>query len=148
MDINKFFQSKSFKIIIVCIAVAVSLFFVFSLGVFVGTQKADFSFKWAEQYHRNFAGPANGFFQQFEGKDFIEHNGVFGKIIKVNEDSIIVNGRNDVEKIILVGEKTTIKSLNNNVNISDLKVDDDVVIIGEPNSDGQIDAALIRVMPF
>ena len=65
-----------------------------------------------------------------------------------NEDSIIVNGRNDVEKIILVGEKTTIKSLNNNVNISDLKVDDDVVIIGEPNSDGQIDAALIRVMPF
>jgi 5S rRNA maturation endonuclease (ribonuclease M5) len=147
VDINNFFQSKTFKIITWCVAGFIVLFFVFNLGVFVGTQKASFSFRWAEQYHNNFAGPANGFFQQFAGKDFIDSNGVFGKIIKVADQSIIVKGKDDVEKIVSITDKTTIKYQNKDIKISDLKIDDEVVIIGEPNDAGQIEAKLIRVMP-
>jgi len=147
MDINNFFQSKTFKIITWCVAGFIVLFFVFNLGVFVGTQKASFSFRWAEQYHNNFAGPANGFFQEVANGDFMESNGVFGKIIQVNENTLIVKGRNDTEKIISVSDKTTIKYQNKNISISDLKIDQEVVIIGEPNDAGQIEAMLIRVMP-
>lgn len=147
MDINKIFESKTFKIVIALIAIFVALFLVFSLGMFVGTKKADFSFRWAEQYHRNFAGPRDGFFQDFMGKDFVEPNGTFGKIIQVNDDSIIVSGREKTEKNILITENTIIKYQNIEIKISDLKVDDNVVIIGEPNQDGRIDAKLIRVMP-
>jgi len=147
MDINNFFQSKTFKIITWCVAGFIVLSFVFNLGVYVGTQKANFSFRWAEQYHNNFAGPSDGFFQQFAGKDFIESNGVFGKIIKVADQSIIVKGKDDVEKVISITDKTTIKYQNKDIKISDLKIDDQVVIIGEPNDAGQIEARLIRVMP-
>jgi len=147
MDINNFLQSKSFKIAVACISVFIALFLVFSLGVYVGTQKANFSFRWAEQYHKNFAGPKNGFFQEFAGNDFLESNGVFGKIIKVNDGSIIVKGNDDVEKNIIVNEKTTIKNRNQNLEATDLKIDDIVVVIGEPNDAGQIEAQLIRVMP-
>jgi hypothetical protein len=147
MDINNLFQSKTFKIVVLCIVVFIVLFFVFSLGVFVGTQKANFSFRWAEQYHKNFAGPANGFFQEFTTNDFLDANGVFGKIIKVSDPTIIIKSRNDVEKIILVNEETAIKKLDRTINISDLNIDDDIIAIGNPNDNGQIEASLIRVMP-
>jgi len=147
MELNNFFQSKGFKIAVLCVAIFVVLFFVFSLGVYVGTEKASFSFRWAEQYHNNFAGPSGGFFQKFEGQDFMESNGVFGKIIKVDENSIIVSGKNNIEKIISITDKTTIKKQSKDITISDLKVDDEVVIIGEANDNGQIEAKLIRVMP-
>jgi len=146
MNINNFLQSKGFKITIICVVIFIVLFFTFSLGVFVGIKKADFSFRWAEQYHKNFAGPEMGFFQRFEGKEFMESNGVFGKIIQVNENSIIVMGQNEVEKVILITDKTAIKKQNSDIKIIDIKVDDEVVIIGEPNDEGQIDAKLIRVM--
>jgi len=77
MDINNFFQSKGFKIATWCVAGCIIIFFIFNLGVFVGTQKAKFSFRWAEQYQNNFAGPAGGFFQRIEGQDFMESNGIF-----------------------------------------------------------------------
>jgi len=147
MDINNLFQSKTFKIVVLCIAAFIVLFFVFSLGIFVGTQKANFSFRWAEQYHKNFAGPANGFFQEFTTNDFLDANGVFGKIIKVSDPTIIIKSRNDVEKIILVNDETAIKKLDRTINTSDLNVDDDIIAIGNPNNNGQIEARLIRVMP-
>jgi hypothetical protein len=146
MDINNFLQSKGFKIAMLCVAIFIALFLVFSLGVYVGTEKASFSFRWAEQYHNNFAGPSMGFFERMEGKEFMESNGVFGKIIQVNADSIVVSGRNDAEKVVLITDKTIIKKQNTDIKIADLKVDDEVVIIGNPNESGQIDARLIRVM--
>jgi len=149
MDINKFLQSKNFKIAIACVAVFVALFLVFGLGVYVGIKKADFSFKWAEQYHNNFAGPAGGFLQDLgrAGNQFMESNGVVGKIIQIGGSSITVQGRNDTERIVAITDRTTIKYQNNRIGIENLKIGDEVVIIGSPNQSGQIDAMLIRVMP-
>ena len=147
MDINTFLQSRVFKIITLCVAIFIVMFFIFSLGVYVGTQKANFSFKWAEQYHNNFAGPVGGFFQEFEGKEFVESNGVFGKIIQVGDTSITVSGRDNAEKVISITDETTIKYQREDIKISDLKVNEEVVVIGEPNNAGQIEAKLIRVMP-
>jgi hypothetical protein len=138
MDINK---------IIIILVAFILLFSVFSLGMFVGERKANFSFRWAEQYHKNFAGPRNGFFQDFMGKDFMESNGTFGKIIQINEDSIIVSGRENPEKVISITKNTIIRCQKKDMSISDFKINDEVIIIGEPNQDGQIDAKLIRVMP-
>jgi len=147
MDINTFLQSRVFKIITLCVAIFIVMFFIFSLGVYVGTQKANFSFKWAEQYHNNFAGPVGGFFQEFEGKEFVESNGVFGKIIQVGDTSITVSGRDNAEKVISITDQTAIKYQREDIKISDLKVNEEVVVIGEPNDAGQIEAKLIRVMP-
>ena len=145
---NNILDSKTLKIVILAIGCFVILAFVFGLGVFVGSQKAEFSFKWAEQYHRNFAGPKEGFLGDFMGKDFINGNGCFGQIIKIDGNSLTIkDNRDNTEKIIIAGDETTVTYQKENIKLSGLKVGDNVVVIGEPNENGQINARLIRIMP-
>jgi hypothetical protein len=123
---------------------------IFKTGMFVGAMKANFSYRWAESYHKNFAGPRAGFFGDWRIPpfgDFIESHGTFGEIIKIDGNTLVVKGRENIEKIVLVGEKTIIKSGLKDIKISDLKVGDMMVIIGSPNEQGQIEAKLIRVFP-
>lgn len=152
MSTKDIFESKLFKGIVLSIAGLIILGFVFSLGFFVGTQKADFSFKWAEEYHQNFGGPRGGIFGNFMGSDreFANANGSFGQIIKINNDILTVKDSNgdNAEKNILVGAKTTITYQRKNIKLSDLKIGDNIVAIGEPDNNGQITAELIRVMPL
>lgn len=130
------------------------LIFVFKVGEIVGARKADFSCRWSDNYQRNFGGPRQGFLKGFGDKDFIEANGTVGQIIKIApsasgqaSSTLVIKGRGDIEKIILVNASTTIKNLEKTVQASDLKVDDMVVVIGQPNDNGQIEAKLIRIMP-
>jgi len=125
---------------------------IFKIGMFVGAMKAGFSYRWAENYHRMFAGPRVGFFSDWQKfppflGDFIEGHGTFGEIIKIDGNTLIVKGRKNIEKIILVSEKTVIKFGRKDIKISDLKVGDKLVIIGSPNEEGQIEAKLIRLFP-
>jgi len=155
-NILEIIKSKLFKIIILSIAGLIILFFVFKLGVFVGMKKADFSFRWADEYHRNFAGPRDGFFRDFmrTDREFTNGNGVFGQIIKIDtsaesgqHSNLTVKDKDNIEKIVLVDDKTSIIYQRNNMKLSDLKIGDSIVVIGEPNKNGQIQAGFIRVMP-
>ena len=147
MNTDNFFQSKLFKGIILGLAAFMILMLVFSLGIFVGARRADFSFRWAESYHRNFAGPKEGFLNDFIGDEFMDANGVFGIILKIDGQTLTIKDKDNVERIVLVNEKTTIRYLKEDEELSDLKINDNIVVIGEPNSSGQIEASLIRVMP-
>ncbi len=139
--------SKIFKIIILSALGAAALIFVFGLGIFVGARQADFSFRWAEAYHQNFAGPAGGFLDNLRCGEFIQPNGVFGQLININGNILTIDGKGNAEKVILTNDKTIIKFQNQTLKVSDLKIDDNIVIIGSPNDAGQIIASLIRVMP-
>lgn len=147
MDINKIFQSKIFQGVIIGLAALVVILFIFKAGMTVGIKKADFSCRWSDNYHQNFGGPKGGFWGGFNDQDFIEANGTVGQIIKIDGSNLVVRGRGNVEKVIVVKDDTVIERLKETIKISDLKVDDTIVIIGEPNSAGQIEAKLIRVMP-
>jgi hypothetical protein len=138
------------KWILIGLGVFIIAALIFKAGMFVGAMKANFSYRWAEQYHKNFAGPQAGFFGDWRIPpfgDFIEGHGTFGEIIKIEGNNLIVKGRENIEKIVLVNEKTVIKSGFKDIKISDLKVGDIIVIIGSPNEQGQIEAKLIRVFP-
>ncbi len=147
MNTNNILESKLFKAIVFGIAILIILVFIFGLGVFVGTKKADFSFRWADQYHRNFGGPQRGFFGDMMGDQFTNSNGVFGQILKIDGQILTIKGKDNAEKSILVGDETSIIRQRDNIKLSDLKTDDVVVVIGEPNDNGQIEAKLIRVLP-
>jgi hypothetical protein len=154
MDTDKFFQSKLFKVIVAAMLGVIILTFVFGLGVFVGESRAEFSFKWANEYHNNFGGPRSGFLGGMMNQEFTEANGVFGQIIKINAltgsgqaQSLTIKGKDNVEKVILVSDKTTIVYQRKSIKLSELKIGDIAVVIGEPNSSGQIEGELIRVMP-
>lgn len=151
MEIDNFFQSKSFKGIILGLASLIVLTFVFGLGVFVGLERANFSFRWADEYHRDFGGPQGGFFGDFigTGKELPNTNGSFGQVIKIDltANTLTIKDENNVEKNILTGNKTTIIYQRKKIKLSDLKTDDNVVVIGEPNTSGEIEAELVRVLP-
>ena len=138
------------KWVLVGLVVFIVLALVFKIGMFVGEKKAQFSFRWAENYHKMFAGPKAGFLGNLRMppfSEFIEGHGTVGEIIKIEGNNLVVKGRGDVEKLILVNEKTIIKSGFKNIKVSDLKIGDIIVIIGSPNEKGQIEAKLIRVFP-
>jgi len=141
-----FFQSKPFVAVILIIFGLALLAGVFSLGVMVGYRKAGFSYAWGENYQRNFGGPRGGFFQAFN-EDFTEGHGVFGQIIKIDGSTLVIKGQDNVEKIVLIKDDTVIRRLTETVKISELKIDDNVVVIGNPNSSGQIEAKFIRLLP-
>lgn len=155
INFNKFFNSKKFRAAIIVVASFAVLLFVFKVGVFVGYKKAQFSYRWGENYQRNFAGPRRGFLgdikRGFGDKDFINAHGTFGEIIKIDtatssEKSIlIVKGKDDAEKTIIVSNKTIIVKGRDAVKIDDIKVDAIIAVIGSPNEQGQIEARLIRV---
>jgi len=120
---------------------------VFKTGMMVGFQKANFSCHWSDNYHQNFGGPRGGFPGGFGDRDFIEANGSVGQIIKIATSTLVIRGRGNVEKVVLIKADTVINQLKETITINELKTDDMVVVIGEPNNDGQIEAKLIRVMP-
>lgn len=147
MDLNKAVQSKGFKIGSFVLSLLLALVVGFAAGKAVGYRKATFSYRWGESYHKNFAGPRGGFLREFSGQDFMEASGAFGRIAKIDGAMLVVASPDDAEKVVLVNAQTIIKRFRDTVAISDLKVDDDVVVVGEPNSSGQIEAKVIRVMP-
>ena len=168
--INKFFQSKVFKRVTLGVVAFIIILIVFGLGTFVGFRKANFSYRWGENYHQNFAGPRGGFFDDFGGRDFINAHGVIGQIIKIDPSTgsthsnnsgqagspqassgqaatLVIKGMDNIEKIVLIEDGTIIERLRETLKPANLKVDDTVVVIGQPNDAGQIEAKFIRLMP-
>lgn len=151
MDIKKIFQSKIF-LIFTCLTAALIVFLlIFQAGMIIGHRKASFSCRWEENYMKNFGGPfgkLKGHFLPGPGdRGFIRAGGVSGQIIKIEGQAITVKDRDGIEKIVIVNDKTEIKKFRDAIKLQDLKTDDLIVVIGEPNSGGQIEARLIRVMP-
>lgn len=148
--IKKFFQNRDvLKWVIIGLAGFVILVLVFGAGVKVGTLKAKHSYKWAENYHKNFAGPRDGFWGDWRKaprEEFIEGHGTFGEIIEVKDNGFVIRGRDDVEQIVVTSENTIVKKgMGMKTAENSLKVGDRVVVIGSPNDQGQIEAKLIRL---
>ena len=153
MNINfkEIVKSKTFKGVLLGLAIAALVLAVFHIGRMVGFRKADFSFKWGENYHRNFGGPRSGFFGPAGGDsgDFLNPHGVFGEIIKIDGNEIVVRGNGEAEKIAVVGSDTVIQRGRDKIGIKDVKAGDNIVVVGAPDSGdtGKISAKLIRIMP-
>lgn len=138
------------KWIIVGLLVVIALGLAFGLGILIGERKAKFSYLWSEKYHTMFAGPSVGFFSElkrFPHGRFIEVHGNFGQILEIKGDEFVIKGKDDLEKVILVTEKTFIQKAREKVKKENLKVGDWIVVIGSPREDGKIEAKLIRIFP-
>jgi hypothetical protein len=108
---------------------------------------------WAQNYPENFL-PRPGMHlfdpngqSQEESQDFMNSHGAFGDIISVGPSSVVVKGRDEAEKTIIVSSKTSIERGPDLIKITDLAVGDHVIIFGTPNNSGQVEAELIRVLP-
>ncbi len=128
------------KTVLVVIAVIVIGLLIFKAGQFVGYKKAGFSGRMGDNYSRTFGGP-----MMREGMP--GGHGVTGKVIKVSPDSIVIEGSDSVEKVITVSTTTLVRNLREDAHVSDIKVNDMIVVIGTPSQNGEVTAKLIRIIP-
>lgn len=147
LERSSFFQSRTFMTILWAVGAVLALLIVFKTGEAVESQKADFAYRWSQNYYPNFVGrPSPG--MDIGGNGFMMAHGVFGPIISINAPSFVVQDmNNNIEKDVITSTGTVIKDLNSDIPFSDLEVDEQVVIIGSPDNSGQIEARLIRVIP-
>jgi hypothetical protein len=126
---------------------------IFGAGVSVGIHKARFSYRFGENYERNFMGPRPegpmgvpmGFFRDMEGRDFRNGHGIAGNIVSISDNTIIIKDPQNKEISIAVDDKTVIKDRESDLKINDLKKDNRIVVLGKPGDNGVINADLIRV---
>lgn len=144
--ILRFFESKILVSILYGIGIVIVVILIFSAGVSVGFHKASFGRAWGDNYEKNF-GITPPHFGLDEG-NFPNANGAIGKVIKKELPTIIVQDKDNTEKVILIKSDTKIEKMRNEVAATDLAIDDFVVVIGSPDTEGQIEAKFIRIMPF
>ncbi len=129
---------------------------VFKAGEFVGFGRAQYSYRWGENYYRNFAGydrgpgmMGGGFGGGMMGdENYLFGHGISGTILRVTGPTFVLQDRDGAEKVIAVSSSTSVRMFREEIQPSDLKEGLWVVVIGAPNDAGVIDARLVRVMPM
>ncbi len=158
---NEIIKSNKFKIAVAVVGVILIAFVSFAAGLGVGFKKARFSYKFGENYERNFMGPRLGQkdlgkkggplgmmrekFKDFEGRGFRNAHGIAGTIISLTDNNIVIKDKDNKENTVAITDKTIIKLGRDDVKIGDLKNDQQVVVMGNPGENGVINADLIRV---
>ncbi len=116
---------------------------IFSMGLFIGGQKARFSIRWGENYNEHFGGPRRGL--PGGPKDFFGGHGTAGIVIDVQGKSLVVSGRDQAEKVVLISKQTRIVKGRQAMELKDIKENSMIVVIGRPDDEGRIEAHLIRI---
>lgn len=143
MNIKKIFQSKTFLGILYGIGISLILLAIFQAGVFIGYHKAGFSYRFGDNYYSAFGGRRMG----MGPDDQMMAHGTVGKIIKLDLPTFVIEGPDKVEKIIRISDDADIHLFRDDIEPAGLKLGMQVVVIGSPNSQGEIEAKLIRIMP-
>ena len=147
--IEKFFESRKLRIVIGVFFVLGIVLFIFEAGVLIGYKQASFSYRLDENYNRDFEGMSGSeqILSNLGTPNLPNANGATGSIIKISLPSIIIADKDGVEKTITVTDDTILRQFRSDIDATDLKVGDFVIVIGSPNDVGQIEARLIRVVP-
>lgn len=122
----------------------------FAAGFSAGIHKARFSYRFGENYERNFMKSErqdmkDRIMKKMDGKLFRSGHGVAGQILSIREGSIIVSSPEGQENSIVISDDTVIMKGGEKVTSGDLGSGDRIVVLGRPGDDGVIQADLVRV---
>ena len=142
MNLESFLHSRGFRIgsqiVFGCIVVGI----VFSVGVFVGQEKASFFFGRGLSYNATAGG--SGLLPL--DRNFVAPHGSVGKITQIEGNNITLQSSDGTEKNIVTGSYTTVRTAGQTANLSQLKVNDSIVVVGSPDSAGATQAKFIRIL--
>jgi hypothetical protein len=83
--------------------------------------------------------------RNFESRDFRNGHGLAGSIASMDGNNIVIKDRDGKENTVVINDKTVIKSGISDLKISDLKNNDNIVVIGKPADNGVVSADFVRV---
>ena len=146
---SQYFKSKTVVIIAAVLIEMILLIGAFNLGMKVAFHKARFTYTWMSNYQKNFIPPTGPEFMMNHrpgDPEFMNANGAIGQIIGIKDTGLTIKGYDNNEKKVLINQGTTIRKDFADLKISDLKINDTVIVMGAPNEQGQIEAKLVRVL--
>lgn len=74
-------------------------------------------------------------------------HGAFGKVLRIDDQQIIVKDQNGYEKNIFVPRSSaTIRKGMDTIRFEDIHADDTVSVFGRPDTHGRVEADLIRII--
>ena len=147
-EIKHIVRSHKFKILIYVVIGILVLLFAFQAGVSIGFEKASFYNKIGENYLHQINKNQNGPIGIPPG-NFESAHGAVGKIIDLKLPLVVIEDQSSIEKTIQISSTTQIRDADGDETVSNLKVDDYVVVFGSPASstDPILVAKLIRILP-
>lgn len=118
------------------IGIAIVLILVFFAGLYIGNKKGG-AFPFWERRYTNPSGFVPGRFG----------HGVIGIIDSVGNKTFIVKDRSGALKTVLIDDQTVLRRDGSSIKFSDLKKDEQVIVIGQPQEqEGAIKATVVRVI--
>jgi len=150
---NELLNSKKFKIAAGIVGALILALVIFGAGVSVGIHKARFSYRFGENYERNFMGPRPigpmgrpmEIFRDMKGEGFRNSHGVIGEIVSISENNLVIKDPRGEENTVSIHDNTIIKNRRDDIKITDLKKGEKIAVLGKPDDNGIISADLIRV---
>ena len=140
-----FTKSKLFLVAIAVLAELIILLGVFRLGTLVGFRKANFSDRWGQHYHEMFGSRRPPGPREFLRDDYVSGSGVVGEVLSVASGTLMVKGKDNIEKSVTINAMTTIQKNRETIQPADIKPADQIMVIGSPSTTGQIEAKFIRI---
>ena len=148
LQIKTKMQSKKARHGIVFFIIFFGLFASFWCGLQVGYNRAAFTYKFGDNYYKTFEQePPHHGMGIISGDSVMNSHGAVGKIISINLPTMVVSERDGTEKIIRITDDTSVHQQKSTVAIGTLKVGDFIISIGEPNTNSEIEAKFIRLIP-
>ena len=148
MDFRDIHKSQKVRGILIGLGVTVLVLVIFQAGMVAGYHKAKFGVQFSDNFERNFGGPrGRNFGGGFPAPGMPGGHGAVGEIVSIALPQVVIAGPDNLEKTVLVGKSTIVREFRDEITVDKLKVSDFVVVLGNPNEEGQIDAKLIRLMP-
>ena len=150
MNIKEYIKSESFRGVLIGVVVVIVALVIFQAGMVIGGRKTSFACRFGENFERNFRDSRGGNFFRMPGGpggNIPSGHGAVGKIVSIALPNVVVADPDNLEKTLILGEKTLIRQFQKELKPSDLKVGDNIVTLGTPNENGQIEAQLIRLLP-
>lgn len=144
---TKYFHNPKIKITFAVIISLVIILIAFECGAQYGFRKALFVNSWNNNMFRGMHDPRFMFAPFSKRSDDARPNGIVGEIVSLQLPAIMIKGKTTSEEVIIVDAKTTIHKMREQSTTTDLKIGDDIVVIGKPNPEGQILASFIRILP-
>ena len=119
----------------------------FKAGTLVGFRRGTFGCQWGENYRENFGGGREDFFPQPMGMMNRQPrpHGLFGTVIKNDVSSLVMKDLNNNETIVLMNESTKVFNRDGEIGKEMLTPESSIVVIGRPNTKGQVEAKIIRL---
>lgn len=151
-NLKEFTGSKSFQGILIGIAISIVALLIFQAGVIVGHHKAQFGDRMGGNYERNFIDMERGGFPPNPNFGFGEMlppggHGAAGQVMNVTLPTFVIAGPDNLERTVVVSDETIIRQFRDELDTESIVAGKFVVVLGEPNDKGEIEAKLIRFLP-